>query len=121
MRALTFEGLTVAVVGLVGADLRFVCAVPAAVPPRRCIRSSLRLARRATGRGCAAQGMTLGGGLASSRCHWRRQAGGVLLQAECMVGGGTAGWGCRGCRFDHIDGFGSVRGDATDRGWYGSG
>jgi hypothetical protein len=32
-RALTFEGLTVAAVGLVGTDLRFACAVPIAVAP----------------------------------------------------------------------------------------
>ena len=33
MRALTFEGLTVAAVGLVGADLRFACAVPIVIEP----------------------------------------------------------------------------------------
>ena len=32
MRALTFEGLTVAAVGLVGNDLRFACAVPVELP-----------------------------------------------------------------------------------------
>jgi hypothetical protein len=34
-RALTFEGLTMAAVGLVGDELRFVCAVPIVVVPGR--------------------------------------------------------------------------------------
>jgi hypothetical protein len=49
MRALMFEGLTIAAVGLVGSELRFACAVPPiVVVPGRVYALVVTLGLRAT-------------------------------------------------------------------------